>query len=425
MPTFKLPYDKTYMELTVSDKNLKAVLTSQLHQYRAELSEEEQVLSALTSPIGTPRLRELAEDKKKVVIVTSDHTRAMPSKITLPLLLTEIRQGNPGADITILIATGLHRATTEEEQRHMFGNAIVDNEKIVVHDAFADADMEYICGLPSGASLVINRLVAQADLLVCEGFIEPHFFAGFSGGRKSILPGVCSAETVNENHSARAIAHHKSKAGILKGNIIHEDMIFAARKVGVDFILNVALDEDKKIIAAFGGDVEDAHTAGCDFVTSLSRAASVTGDIVITSVGGYPLDQNLYQSPKAAATAQACAGEDGVIILVAACTDGLGGTHFKELMLSGTVAEIHQRIMSIPDKETIPEQWCAQIFSEMLMKHKIILVTTNLEPDMIRNVNMIPSTSVQEALSLALELKGEDAQVVVIPDGVSVIAVKE
>lgn len=425
MPVFKLSYNTTHMEVKVEEKNLKAVLSSKLHQYKADKDQEELIVDALTYPIGTPRLRELAKGRNKAVIVTSDHTRAMPSKVTLPILLAEIRQGNPDADITIIIATGLHRVTTEEEQRRMFGDAIVDNENIVVHDAFDDEDMEFVCKLPSDASLVINKLITHTDLLVCEGFIEPHFFAGYSGGRKSILPGVCSAETINENHSARAIAHHNSKAGVLQGNVIHEDMIYAARQVGVDFILNVALDEDKKIIAAFGGDVENAHEAGCKFVNDLSRVASVTADIVITSVGGYPLDQNLYQSPKAAATAQVCAGDDGVIILVAGCVDGLGGTHFKEMMLGGSVQQIHDKIMAIPDKETIPEQWCAQIFSEMLMKHKLILVTTNLDPDLVRKINMIPATSVNEALAIAYEIKGFDAKVVVIPDGVSVIAVKQ
>ncbi|HEY8392905.1 MAG TPA: nickel-dependent lactate racemase [Capillibacterium sp.] len=423
MPVFKLPYHTTHMEVEVEEKNLKAVLTSNLHQYRAKKGEQELILEALANPIGTPRLRELARGKKKVVIVTSDHTRAMPSKLTLPVLLAEIRQGNPEAQIKILIATGLHRATTVEEQRQKFGDKIVEEEEIVVHNAFDENACEYVCQLPSGASLVVNKLVTEADLLVCEGFIEPHFFAGFSGGAKSILPGVCSAKTVNENHSARAIAHPNSKAGIIHGNVIHEDMVYAARQVGVDFILNVTLDAEKKVIAAFAGDVEKAHEAGCNFVTELSRVEPVQGDIVITSVGGYPLDQNLYQSPKAAATAEACAGEDGVIILVAGCVDGLGGEHFGELITGGTVEEIHERIMGIPDEETIPEQWCAQIFSSMLMKHKLILVTTNLAPGIVRKANMIPAASAQEALALAYQLKGADAKVVVIPDGVSVIAV--
>lgn len=423
MALVKLPYNTTNLEVDIAEKNLKAVLTSKLHDFRPAKSAEQLVLDALAQPIGSRPLQEIVKGKDKIVIITSDHTRAMPSKVTLPILLQQVRQGNPQADITILIATGLHRATTEEEQRKMFGDQIVDTEKIVVHDAFDDGAMEFVCKLPSGASFVVNKLILEADSIICEGFIEPHFFAGFSGGRKSILPGVCSAETVNENHSARAIAHERSKTGVLGGNVIHEDMIYAVRKVAADFILNVALDEDKEIIAAFAGDIIEAHDVGCQFVTDLSKAETVTGDIVITSVGGYPLDQNLYQSPKAASTARACAGKDGVIILVAACADGIGGTHFEELMLSGTPQEILDTIMAIPAKETIPEQWCAQIFSEMLLNHKIILVTTNLDHDLVRKVNLEPASTMEEALAMAYKEKGDDAEVVVIPDGVSVIAV--
>ena len=424
MATLRFPYNTTHLEVEIPDRNLKAVLTSKLHQFKPEKNPEELVRDALANPIGSRPLQEIVRGKDKVVVVTSDHTRAMPSKVTLPILLEQIREGNPQSDITILIATGLHRATTEEEQRNMFGDEIVDNEKIVVHDAFDDSAMEYVCKLPSGASFVVNRLITEADTIICEGFIEPHFFAGFSGGRKSILPGVCSAETVNENHSARAIGHAKSKTGVLHGNVIHEDMIYAVRQIPADFILNVTLDEDKEIIAAFAGDIIEAHEVGCGFVKELSKAEAVTGDIVITSVGGYPLDQNLYQSPKAASTAQACAGEDGVIILIAACADGIGGTHFEKLMLSGTPQEIRETIMAIPDKETIPEQWCAQIFSEILLKHKVILVTTNLDHDLVRKVNLIPASSIDEALAMAFEEKGPDAEIVAIPDGVSVIAVK-
>ncbi len=423
MALVQFPYNTTHLEVDIAERNLKSVLTSRLHQFKPTKSPEQLVLDALTEPIGSRPLQEIVRDKNKVVIVTSDHTRAMPSKVTLPILLEQVRKGNPQADITILIATGLHRPTTEKEQRSMFGDEIVDNEKIVVHDAFDDSAMAFVCKLPSGASFVVNKLILEADTIICEGFIEPHFFAGFSGGRKSILPGVCSAETVNENHSARAIGHKNSKTGILAGNVIHEDMIYAVRKVAADFILNVTLDEDKEIIAAFAGDIIEAHDVGCEFVKDLSKADVVTGDIVITSVGGYPLDQNLYQSPKAASTAQACAGENGVIILIAACIDGIGGTHFEKLMLSGTPQEIRDTIMAIPDKETIPEQWCAQIFSEMLLKHKIILVTTNLDHDLVRKVNLVPASSLEEALAIGYKEKGNDAEVVVIPDGVSVIAV--
>lgn len=425
MKTIKIPYYTSSLDLHIEEENLEAVITAKTDEYVAEKSEEALVKEALANPIGTPRLRELAKGKKKVTLVTSDHTRAVPSKLTLPILLAEIREGNPDADITILIATGLHRATTEAEQRRMFGDVIVDNEKIAVNDAFKDEDFAYVKTLPSGAELWVNKIALECDLLITEGFIEPHFFAGFSGGRKSILPGICNAATVNENHSYKAISSPYSTTGVLEHNPIHEDMVCAARAVNTQFILNVALNGEKKVIAAFAGDLEEAHATGVKFVRELAQCPSISGDIVITSNGGYPLDQNLYQSPKAVATAEACCKEGGVIIMCASCYDGMGGTHFEKLIVKGTVDEIDEFLSKIPPKETIAEQWCAQIYSRILKKYRIILVTTYLDHEMVRKANMIPASSPDEALAMAYEMMGKDARVVVIPDGVAVLAVKE
>lgn len=425
MKTIKIPYYTSSLDLHVEEENLEAVINAETDSYDPGKSETELVEEALANPIGTPRLRELAKGKQKVTLVTSDHTRAVPSKLTLPILLREIREGNPDADITILIATGLHRPTTEAEQRRMFGDAIVDHEKIVVNEAFKDEDFAYVRSLPSGAELWVNKVALDCDLLITEGFIEPHFFAGFSGGRKSILPGICNAATVNENHSYKAISSPYSTTGVLAHNPIHEDMVCAARAVNVQFILNVALNGEKKVIAAFAGDLEEAHAEGVAFVRKLAQCPSVTGDIVITSNGGYPLDQNLYQSPKAVATAEACCADGGVIIMCASCFDGMGGTHFEKLIVRGTVDEIDEYLSKIPPKETIPEQWCAQIYSRILKKHRIILVTTYLDHELVRKANMIPASSPDEALAMAYEMMGKDARVVVIPDGVAVLAVKE
>lgn len=425
MKTIKIPYYTSSLDLHVEEENLEAVINAKTDSYDPGKSETELVEEALAKPIGTPRLRELAKGKQKVTLVTSDHTRAVPSKLTLPILLREIREGNPDADITILIATGLHRPTTEAEQRRMFGDAIVDHEKIVVNEAFKDEDFAYVRSLPSGAELWVNKVALDCDLLITEGFIEPHFFAGFSGGRKSILPGICNAATVNENHSYKAISSPYSTTGVLAHNPIHEDMVCAARAVNVQFILNVALNGEKKVIAAFAGDLEEAHATGVSFVRKLAQCPSVTGDIVITSNGGYPLDQNLYQSPKAVATAEACCADGGVIIMCASCFDGMGGTHFEKLIVRGTVDEIDEYLSRIPPKETIPEQWCAQIYSRILKKHRIILVTTYLDHELVRKANMIPASSPDEALAMAYEMMGKDARVVVIPDGVAVLAVKE
>lgn len=423
--TIPIPYYTSTLALHVEEENLKAVLTAKMHGFHAEKSQEQLVLDALEHPVGSPRLRTLAEGKRKIVIVTSDHTRAVPSKITLPLLLKEIRSGNPDADITILIATGLHRPTTEKEQRRMFGDAIVDHEKIAINNAFAPEQFVELCALPSGAVFQVNRLAAECDLLVTEGFVEPHFFAGFSGGRKSILPGICSERTVNENHSYKAVSHPRSNSGMLKDNPIHADMLCAAKAVNVQFIFNVALDGEKKIVAAWAGDLEKAHEAGVAFIRQWSQCPVVTGDIVITSNGGYPLDQNLYQSPKAMATAEACAGEDGVIIMCCSCCDGMGGAHFGQLIQRGTPDEIDRYLSSIPPEKTIPEQWCTQVCVRVLRKHPVILVTTFLSHDEVRKANMIPASTPDEALEIAYRLKGEQASVVVIPDGVSVLTVKE
>lgn len=423
--TIPIPYYTSTLNLHVDEENLKAVLTAKMHGFHAEKTQEQLVLDALEHPVGSPRLRELARDKQKIVIVTSDHTRAVPSKITLPLLLKEIRSGNPQADITILIATGLHRPTTEEEQRRMFGDEIVDHEKIAINNAFDPEQFLELCTLPSGAVFQVNKLAAQCDLLMTEGFVEPHFFAGFSGGRKSILPGVCSERTVNENHSYKAVSHPRSNSGMLKDNPIHADMLCAAKAVNVQFIFNVALDGEKKIVAAWAGDLEKAHEAGVAFIRQWSQCPVVTGDIVVTSNGGYPLDQNLYQSPKAMATAEACAGEDGVIIMCCSCCDGMGGAHFGEILQRGTPDEIDRYLSEIPPQKTIPEQWCAQVCVRVLRKHQVILVTTFLDHDEVRRANMIPASTPDEALEIAYRLKGNHARVVVIPDGVSVLTVKE
>jgi nickel-dependent lactate racemase len=423
MITIPIPYLHDTMPLTLPRSNFRALIAPRNGNGNFARPEEEILREALASPIGSVPLREMAKGKKRITLVTSDHTRNMPSRKTLPILLEEIRRGNPEAEITLLIGTGLHRPSTEAEQRLMFGDEIVDRETILVNDAFRSEDFVDIGILPSGASCRIHRAAAEADLLVTEGFIEPHFFAGFSGGRKSILPGICAAETINENHCFDAIAHPRSAAGVLAGNPIHEDMVAAARLAKVAFIFNVTLDHSKRISGAFAGELEEAHQAGVEHLTKELRCEAVQGDIVVTSNGGYPLDQNLYQSPKAVTTAEKCAGKDGVIIVFASCIDGIGGDHFEEVMGWGTPDEIEARMAAIPPKETVPEMWCAQVYARILKKHPVILVSDLPDPKILRRLNLIPARTGQEALEKAFRLKGKDASVVVIPDGVCTLIV--
>lgn len=419
--SIKLPYDDGYLVLDLPDSRLAGVLKPAGEAGRGESPEGSLVREALLHPIGTPRLSELARGKRRVVVITSDHTRALPSRLTLPLLLAEIREGNPDAEITVLIATGLHRGMSPEEMKARFGEELCARERIVNHDAFDRGRMRALGTLPSGSKCEINELAAEADLLVAEGFIEPHFFAGFSGGRKSVLPGIASQDCVNINHSASAIASPASATGVLDGNPIHEDMIVAARLAKLAFILNVELDEKKRVAAAFAGDVDEAHRAGCALLVRRCGVEPAPADIVVTTNGGYPLDQNLYQCPKGLDAALATAKEGAVIILAAACRCGLGGENFGRMMLEGSPRELMDRILATPPEKTVSEQWCVQRFAAALLGHKIILLTKGIDRETVEKMHFIHASTMEEALEKASALKGSEAKITVIPDGVGVI----
>ena len=424
MKEVKLPYGKEFIELEVDDN--VDILVSQAGEFKAEKSEEDLVREALSNPIGSEKLSDLVKGKEKITIITSDHTRPVPSHITMPILLEEIRSTNPEADITILIATGFHRPTTHEELVNKFGEEIVNNEKIIVHKSGVDEDMVELDRLPSGGRLLLNKHAINTDLLISEGFIEPHFFAGFSGGRKSVLPGVASEKTVLANHCSKFIASDYSRTGILDENPIHKDMAFAAEQARLAFILNVVIDAEKKIINAFAGDRVKAHARGCDFVRGLSTIEGVNADIAITSNGGYPLDQNVYQSVKSMTAAEAAAADDGIIIEVSRCNDGHGGESFyKTFKEAADPKDIEDRVLQIPMEETIADQWEIQILARILVRHKVIFVTDPENRQLIEDMHMTYAASLEEALAMAREIKGEDAKIAFVPDGVSVIVNKK
>lgn len=422
MATIKVPYSKQGMSLKIEDKNLEAVLVSKSHDFVITKTESEIVKDSLENPIGSPKLEELAKDKENVVIITSDHTRPVPSRVIMPQILEQIRKGNPNAKIKILVATGFHRPSTKEELIFKLGEEIVENEEIIIHKSTKDEDMIKMGVLPSGGDFYINKLAGKADLLVAEGFIEPHFFAGFSGGRKSILPGIASAKTIMYNHCSEFIDSHNSRTGILKNNPIHEDMVYAAKVAKLAFIVNVAIDKDKKVIGSFAGDVDKAHKVGCEFVTNLSKVDKIPVDIVVSTNGGYPLDQNIYQAVKGMTAAEATCKDDGVIIMIAACNDGHGGQSFYDNVSKASCPqEILKNVRNIKKEDTIPDQWEFQILARILEKFTVIMVTDECDPKMITNMHMKHAYNFDEALQMAYQIKGENAKVVVIPDGVSVI----
>ncbi|SHJ99431.1 Nickel-dependent lactate racemase [Anaerobranca californiensis DSM 14826] len=422
MPKFKIPYSTTFVELDIPEENFAGVLESKAHHYVPKFSETEIVEKALDNPIGSPSLEELVKGKKNMVIITSDHTRPVPSKITLPILLRRIRNANPDIDVTILIATGFHRATTHDEMIRKFGEEIVKNEKMVNHVCWDKDNMAYVGILPSGGELWLNKLAVETELLISEGFIEPHFFAGFSGGRKSILPGIAGEKTVLANHCSKFIASPFARTGILENNPIHKDMVYAAEKVGLAFILNVVIDAQKKIIHAVAGHPQKAHEEGCQFVKDLAVVEKVPADIVITSNGGYPLDQNIYQTVKGMTAAEASCKEGGVIIILSACNDGHGGESFYQYMANASSPkEVTEKVLQIPQDETIPDQWEFQILARILEKHTVFIVTDQCDKKMIENMHINHAYTIEEALEKAFQIKGKDASITVIPDGVSVI----
>jgi len=418
----RIPYSDNDKILNVDESKVKAVLTTRTDEFAANAGESEIVKNALNSPIESERLCDIVKGSKKLLLITSDHTRPLPSKITIPILLKEIRSKNPGIEIKILIATGFHRPTTYNEMVNKFGRDIADNETIINHISTDEENLVYKGILPSGGKLYLNSLVNWADIVISEGFIEPHFFAGFSGGRKSILPGIAGEKTIFANHCSQFIADKNTRAGILKDNPIHKDMLFAAKKANLAFIFNVVIDSKKKIINAFAGDPVKAHEKGCEFLQSIAEIKAVKSDIVITSNGGYPLDQNIYQAVKGMTAAEACVNPGGVIIMVAACNDGHGGESFYRWFAeSSSPKETLDKINSIPRDKTVADQWEAQILARILVKNKVIMVSDIQSKKLIEDMHMIYAASVEEALEKARQQTSSDDGIVVIPDGVGVI----
>ena len=414
-----IPYGKTHLACHIPYNGL---LTSRVDQLKTAKSGLALVEEAMENPIGSPPLRKLAVGKTKCTIIISDHTRPVPSRDILPPMLKALREGNPDIAVTLLVATGFHRPTTTKELEAKLGEEIASREKIVVHDAF-DPDSNVQIGiLPSGAPLVIDRAAVETDLLISEGFIEPHFFAGFSGGRKSVLPGVCDKTTVLGNHCGAFIASPYARTGILEGNPLHMDMVAAAELAKLAYIVNVVIDEDKKTVAAFAGDFRKAHEAGVAFLRQFCEVQAIPGDIVITSNGGAPLDQNIYQSVKGLTAAEASAKEGAVLIMCAELADGTGGEGFYTSLRDCESPAAHfAQCAATPQSETIPDQWESQILARILMKHRVIFVSRREMEKTLQEMKLDYAPDLETAIAMAKADRGQDAEITIIPNGISVM----
>ena len=417
--TIPIPYYTSTLNLHVDEENLKAVLTAKMHGFHAEKSQEQLVLDALEHPVGSPRLRELAKDKQKIVIVTSDHTRAVPSKITLPLLLKEIRSGNPQADITILIATGLHRPTTEEEQRLMFGDEIVGHEKIAINNAFDPEQFVELCTLPSGAVFQVNKLAAQCDLLVTEGFVEPHFFAGFSGGRKSILPGISGRETIFHNHAfsldaAQLRSNPAIGNGVLKGNPLHEDMCEAAGLVKNLFIVNLVMNAQMQLAAILSGHYLTSWEAACRMVDRIYQVdVPEKADVIVASCGGFPKDISLYQGTKTIDNIESGLKPGGTLILIIEAREGGGPAEYFDWAKDLVAGTIERRLR----EHFTVAGYIFFLNCEQAQRYNILLYSS-IAPEDVAPMG-IKAFSDVNALLDAAQLEGKS--IYVIPNGSTVI----
>jgi nickel-dependent lactate racemase len=430
-----VPYGKSAITCEVDDARTVTILRPNLagsaateKEEKREQSESAIIKESLAHPTGSLPLFELAQGKRRVLVITSDHTRPVPSRLTLPPMLEEIRRASPAAKITILIATGAHRASTKEEIEQKFGAEMVLTETIVNHNPYDDSNLVMLGTLPSGGSLIVNRLAMDADLLVADGFIEPHQFAGFSGGRKSILPGISSLKTVLASHNAVFTVHPRSRPGILDGNPFHDDMLYAARRAGLAFILNVVLSPDKKVIGAFAGDVDAAHRKGCAFVLECYGVNAVRAPLVITSNGGYPLDQNMYQAAKSIVAADFVCGTrggalpDGVIIAVNECRDGCGGDGFyASFRDASSLDALLAGIQGRSADQTRDDQWAVQLLATVLKKRTVFFVS-GAPRSMVETMYMRYASTLQEAVNHAgVVLGNRDASITVLPEALSLV----
>lgn len=388
-----------------------------LPQEEEAVADEQEVLrQALEHPIGTVRLRQLARPGQKVAIVTSDMTRPCPSDKLLPPILAELNAaGVPDADITVVIALGLHRAQAPAELEEMLGPEVCRRVRVLNHDP----EQVVRLGLTSrGTPVEFFRPLVEADLRVCLGNLEFHYFAGFSGGAKAILPGCASKATVNANHAL--MVQPGAVAGKIDGNPVRADLEEGVAMLGADFILNVVVDGHHQITGAVAGHAEHAHRQGCEMVIQRgSVSIPQLADVVVVSAGGYPKDVNMYQAQKALDNAVHAVRQGGVIIWVAECVEGLGGKTFESwLREAGEPDKVLERIQ----REFVLGGHKAAAIAAVLKRAAVYLVS-GLEEKVLAGSGLVPFIDLDEALRAALDQLGPQAQVLTLPYGGSVLPV--
>ena len=414
----ELPYGSSRLKARIPAGNLAGII--EVPDVRGLPDEREAITGSLRAPIESPTLLDCVNKNDKVVVLVTDNTRPCPDDRLLPPILDELEARIPRENITIIVALGLHPPLDRQELIKKLGEDIVANYNVINHDVNRTVNI----GTTSrGTPVDINTRVMAADFRLSTGFIEPHFFAGFSGGRKSIAPGVFSARSAYKNHGYQMIEHPCARAGVLRGNPIHEDMIEQAKMARLNFIVNVLLNKKREITHVFAGDPVKAHEKGCEIEGGIAGVkVPHKVDITITTNSGAPLDLDLYQTCKGIDTAAQVTREGGIIIVASACNAGIGPEAFLELHASASSPEEVRQL--IKQKEPVGVQWENQILARTQMKNDIYLVS-ELADSTVKDMMMTPVRTVEEGLEKAFQVLGQDAEIAVIPEGPLVIPLLE
>ena len=379
--------------------------------------ERASVHQALEQPIGARPLRDWIAPGQSICVVFTDITRATPNERLIPWLLEYLSPLAARSRITLLNSTGTHRPNTPEELRKMLTPEVAAGYRIVNHECERDEDLVQFGVTRDGTPALINRHLAEADVRIITGFIEPHFFAGFSGGPKGIMPGVAGLKTVMSNHGARNIGDPKSAFGITEGNPIWEEMRDIALRVGPSFLVNVTLNEQRKITGVFAGHLLEAHRAGYEFVRqSAMQRVKAPFEVVVTTNSGYPLDMNLYQGVKGMSAAARIVQENGTIILACECREGIpSGSPLDKLLRTAGSSEEILAMLSTPGFVR-PEQWHAQI-QALIQRRARVLVYSSLPDEIVHVAHLTPCRDIAAAVRERLENHGPEARVAVLPQG--------
>jgi nickel-dependent lactate racemase len=411
-----LDYGKTGLEVNLPDDRLVGPLAI---RPAAPLPDPEAAVArALANPIGSQPLAEVARGRKNACILVCDITRPVPNTLILPPLLRILEdQGIPRTNITILVATGLHRPNEGAELEELVGPEVARNYRCQNHHGKVKEEHDFLGTTPNGVPVWLDSRYLRADLKITTGLIEPHLMAGYSGGRKVICPGIAGLETVKVWHGPRFLEHPKADCGIVEGNPVHEENTRIALMAGCDFIVNVCLDGQRRVTWVGAGDMIKAWEEGVRFVEQVVRVpVREPLDVVVTSSAGYPLDTTWYQAVKGLTGALPIVKRGGTIVLAASLTEGLGSSEFQQVMRENPdLNAFKHRIMG--GDYFVMDQWQLEELAKVVARCKVKVVTHGLSAETLRRCYVEPAPTVEQAVADSLAEYGPAARVAVIPKG--------